>query len=108
MHRFVEAEAFDVGEFDVGLARGEHLLRVVESLERDVFRLWVRLDLFEKRAEREANPGDYEGPALDTAMAVNALFKRRELHDGVKVESFGFGDFAVENDDPGRGLEVLG
>src|SRR5260370_21927194 len=81
MHGFVEAQAFDVWQLDSGVFSEGHLAWIVVAFEGDETRLRRRLDEVSQRAEGKTDPGNHDGPALDAAVAVDALFESRGLED---------------------------
>src|SRR5260370_25074430 len=108
MHGFVEAQAFDVWQLDSGVFSEGHLAWIVVAFEGDETRLRRRLDEVSQRAEGNTDPGNHDGPALDAAVAVDALFERRELEDLVHGEFARFLDLAAYGSGPGRSHKFLG
>jgi hypothetical protein len=84
------------------------LAEIIKSFEGDVFRFGSGLDQFCEGTEGIADPGHDDGPALDTAMAVDALLERSELQDFVHGELAGLFDFAFDGNGPGRSYQSLG
>ena len=103
VHGFVQPQALDVGQVDSGAAPQGHLLLVEIRFECDVAGRRSGLHQLCQRAERIADPRHYDRPSLDAAVAVNALFERRELQDFVHREFAGLGDFALDRNRPRRG-----
>src|SRR5260370_18564096 len=108
MHGVVEAEGLDVWQLDSGVFSEGNLAWIVVALEGDETRPRRRLDEVWQRAEGKTDPGNHDGPALDAAVAVDALFERRELEDLVHGEFARFLDLAAHGNGPGRSHKFLG
>src|SRR3546814_7947110 len=57
---------------------------------------------------RSAGPRHHDRPGLDAAMAVDPLFERHRLDEGVDVDRALLLDHAVEDDGPGPHRQILG
>src|SRR5215467_6805074 len=102
MHGFIQAETFLIGKGNSRFPRRDHVFRVVIGFESHELGFAGRLDLFEQSAQRESDPRHDDRPCLDAAMAVDALFERREFRDGVQVDGFGLHYLAADLDGPRR------
>src|SRR2546429_941672 len=96
MHGLVHAKTFDIRPLqDTGALAG-HLFGIVQSGEfyKLCFGQWFSaLDQF---AQRESDPRNNNRPALDTAMAVDALFGSSHFYDRVNVVYLLFLDLAFD------------
>src|SRR6266481_9103039 len=108
VHGVVKAQAFNIRQRNSGVSSYRHLARIVIAFESDETRLRGRLDEIDQRAERKTDPGNDNRPALDAAVAVNALFERRELEDLVNGELTRFLDLAADGNGPGGSDKFLG
>ena len=52
--------------------------------------------MLDQIAERESNPGDHHRPAFDATHAIDAIFKRRQLHEVVDIVSLLFCNIAAD------------
>src|SRR5262249_19285460 len=73
VHRLVQAQPLEVRERNPGVTGNRHLLRIVKALECYKFGLHGWLHLPDQGTEWKANPGNDDGPALHTAVPVNAF-----------------------------------
>src|SRR5215831_8429869 len=98
MHGLIETQAFDVRIVETGEAGLRHLFRVVKTFKGHVLGLGPWLNEFQHRAQRIADPGYDDGPALDATVAVDAFFKWGEfqyfvqgkLARGLDVSFYGY------------------
>src|SRR5581483_1083045 len=65
-----------------------------------------RRSLLDQSTERESHPGNHQRPSFDATVAIDALFERSQLHDGVDVQLLGFGHQAFERDAPRARAEL--
>ena len=72
-----------------------HLLGVVVAFKGHVLGFGRRLHLLEQRVQREADPGNHDGPRFDAAMPVDAFFERCDLEQTIEIEGHGLGHFAL-------------
>lgn len=86
MHRFVDAQALDVGKADAGRARGQHRFRVVVALKRNEPGFAVGSCQDKQLAQGEADPRHRDRPRLHAAVTVNALLQRSDLHDRSQIQ----------------------
>src|SRR5208283_4319227 len=107
VHGFIHPQAFDVGPLQHIEALARHLLGVVEGGEFDKLRAGEGIGALDQFAKGEADPGHYDRPAFDAAMAVDALFGSGNFDDGIDVEDLLFLDQAVDGYRPGTGLEIF-
>src|SRR6267143_3196393 len=107
MHGLVHAKTLDVRPLqDTGALAG-HLFGIVQSGEfyKLCFGQWFSaLDQF---AQGKSNPGDNDRPALDAAMAVDALFRSCHFYDCVDVEYLLSLDVAIDGHCPGTSPEIF-
>ena len=108
MHGLVHAQALDVGPVQDRCAQAGHLAGIVQRGELDKLCFALRVDALDQLAQRKANPGYDDRPSFDAAVAVDALFWRRHLEDGVYVEFLLLVDQAVDLYLPGTRAEILG
>ncbi len=107
MHGLVHAETFDVRPLQHAGALARHLFGIVQGGELDKLCFGQGAGPLDQLAQGKSDPGDDDGPALDTAMTVDALFGSSHLDDRVDVEHLLFIDVAVDGYRPGAGLEIL-
>jgi hypothetical protein len=100
MHGFVQAQTFHVGEGDTGVARRQHLFRIVIRLKSDILGFAGGLHLLKQGTQRKADPWHHDRPALYAAMAVDALLGRRELHYLIQAERLRLHHLAFDPDGP--------
>ena len=110
MRGFVETQALDVRPIECleKAALPRHLARPFQRLEGDELGAGLRLGTLDHVGERKADPGDDHRPALDAAMAINALLEREGL-DKIFERIIGrLGDEAVDPQAPGLCGELMG
>ncbi len=105
MHRFVQAQAFDIRPIEHVGPLPRHHLRVQQRGEGDVFRPAERLHALEQFRERIAGPGDDHRPGFHAAHAVNPLLRRGDFADVVHVEYLRLRHQAIDGDLPAVGGE---
>ena len=105
MSRFIEAQAFDVRPAVCRAVLAGHLLRVIKGSEHDILSSSKRLDFFQQRTEREAEPRYDHRPALDAPHSVYPLLLAKLAEQVVNVECLGPVDQAADLHSPRLGLE---
>ena len=105
MQGFIQAQAFGIGPIQHARANTGHLPGIGQRHELDVLRAALRLDALDERRQRVAHPGNHHRPALHAAQAVDTLFHRGQLEQGIKVKGARFVDQALYLNRPRSGLE---
>src|SRR5690348_10274576 len=100
MHGFVKAKPFEIRQFDTCIPAKRHLTEIVIALKSYETRFGSRLNEIGENAERKADPGDYDRPAFDATMTINALFERGKLEDFIHGELARLFDFASDGNRP--------
>src|ERR1700753_887240 len=107
MISFVHPQTFQIREWNAGIAREGHLLTVIQTLERNVLRLRSGVCYLDESGQRKANPRHHHGPALDTPMAVDPLFKWGDFQNCIEIKHSGTLDRSLDGHRPGRSAEVF-
>ena len=93
---------------DRRVAEAGQLRRIVEGGELDVARVGGRREAADHRGERDADPRDDHRPALDAAVAVDALFEVARPDQVLEGVAGGPGDFAFDAHRPRCGPQRVG
>src|SRR6267378_8612531 len=107
MHGLVHAKTLDVRPLQDAGALAGHLFGIVQSGELDKLCFGKWFSALDQFAQGKSDPGNDDRPALDAAMAVDALFGSSHFYDGVDVEYLLFLDVAVDGHRPRTSLEIL-
>src|SRR5436189_972650 len=107
MHGFIHAKAFTIWPVQ-DVPRVRYLLAVKKSDELSVLGFRRRLRAIDQRAQWKPDPRDHHRPSFNAAMAIDALFERREFHQRIDVDDLRLLDFAFDPDRPRTRLEGAG
>src|SRR5678815_4290770 len=108
MHSFVEPKTFNIGPWQhVGVLIWKALW-IKKCRELDELCASKRFDFAQNSLERKAKPWNYHRPCLDTAMAIDPVFKRGELEQIIEIEGTRVLNATRHFDSPRSCHEALG